>query len=146
MNLNIKIDPLCTETEVVIRTREMTDELQDMIRLLSGEKSFYVLGFKNSTVLILEPLKIVRIYSDSGKIYAKTDSDQYILRARLYELEEQLDSKVFVRISNSEIINLKKVRGFDFSFSGTICVHLNNGETTYVSRRYVSKIKQVLGM
>lgn len=146
MKLNIKIDPLCSETEVVITAKEMTDELQNMIRLLSNEKSFYVLGFKNSTVLILEPPKIVRIYSDSGKIYAKTESEQYILRARLYELEEQLDSKLFVRISNSEIINLKKVKSFDFSLSGTICVHLNNGETTYVSRRYVSKIKQVLGM
>ena len=52
----------------------------------------------------------------------------------------------FVRISNSEIINLKKVSGFDLSFVGTICVSLSNGTVTYASRRYVSKIKDLLGM
>lgn len=51
-----------------------------------------------------------------------------------------------MRISNGEIINLKKVRGFDLSFVGTICVTLSNGTVTYVSRRYVSKIKQLFGI
>ena len=64
----------------------------------------------------------------------------------MYELEDRLDKNSFVRISNSEIINLKKVKGFDLSFTGTICVKMKNGRVTYVSRRYVSKIKQVLGI
>lgn len=52
----------------------------------------------------------------------------------------------FVRISNSEIINLKKVKNFDLSFVGTISVEMANGTTTYVSRRYVAKIKKLLGL
>ena len=51
-----------------------------------------------------------------------------------------------MRISNSEMINLKTVRSFDLSLAGTICVSLKNGETAYVSRRYVSRIKEALGM
>ena len=49
-------------------------------------------------------------------------------------------------ISNGEIINIKKVKGFDLSFTGTICVSLSNGTVTYVSRRYVSKIRHLLGI
>ena len=71
---------------------------------------------------------------------------EYTLRLRLYEAEERLKPLRFVRISNSEIINLKKVRSFDLSFTGTICVILADGSKTYVSRRYVSKIKEVLGI
>ena len=52
----------------------------------------------------------------------------------------------FVRISNSEIINLKKVRHFDLQLAGTICVSLLDGSTSYVSRRYVAKIKEILGL
>jgi DNA-binding LytR/AlgR family response regulator len=73
-------------------------------------------------------------------------ASEFILRVRLYELEERLDKTRFVRISNSEIVNLKAVKKIDLSFTGTIGITLSNGATSYVSRRYVSKIKQVLGM
>lgn len=79
-------------------------------------------------------------------VYRKTVDGEYQLRLRLYELEERLDKDDFVRISNSEIINLKRVKGFDLSYTGTICVFFQNDTVTYVSRRYVKKIKQVLGI
>ena len=91
-------------------------------------------------------LQIYRIVASEGKVYAVTDEGEYQLRLRLYELENRLDKGSFVRISNSEIINLKRVKGFDLSLAGTICVRLTNGMVTYVSRRYVARIKQVLGI
>ncbi|MED9904979.1 MAG: LytTR family DNA-binding domain-containing protein [Lachnospiraceae bacterium] len=57
---------------------------------------------------ILEPASIYRIYSANQKVFAVTDKGEYILRSRLYELESRLEKDNFVRISNSEIINLKK--------------------------------------
>ena len=86
------------------------------------------------------------MYSSDGKIIAVTDEGEFFLRQRLYEMEERLDSSRFVRISNSEIINLKKVKSFDMSFAGTICVSMSDSAVTYVSRRYVSKIKKILGI
>jgi len=38
------------------------------------------------------------------------------------------------------------VKQFDLSLAGTICVMLVDGTVTYVSRRYVSKIKNILGI
>ena len=93
----------------------------------------------------MEKADIIRIYADTGKTAAVTDKGIYVIKHRLYELEELLYGDSFVRISNSEIINLKKVDNFDMSFTGTICVKLSNGESVYVSRRYVPKIKKILG-
>ena len=89
---------------------------------------------------------MIRIYLNSGKVVAVTDKGEHILRLRLYEIEKLLLTDQFIRISNSEIINLKKVNNFDLSFTGTICVKLSNGVTTYVSRRYVPKLKKILGI
>ena len=61
-------------------------------------------------------------------------------------MEEQLDNRKFVRISNSEIVNIKKIKKLDTSLTGTICMYLEGEKMTYVSRRYVSKIKKVLGI
>ncbi len=97
-------------------------------------------------VEVLEPSSILRLYAESGKVYAQTEAGEYTLRLRLYELEDWLDKATFVRISNSEIINIRKVKQFDLSFSGTICVSLSNGAVTYASRRYVGRLKQILGL
>ena len=94
----------------------------------------------------MEQTDLIRIYLNSGKVVAVTDKGEYILRLRLYEIEKLLLTDQFIRISNSEIINLKKVNNFDLSFTGTICVKLSNGVTTYVSRRYVPKLKKILGI
>ena len=146
MQVEIKIDDNCIEPKVIIITDKVTDEINDILNMLSSKTPEVITGFYNDLAEILSPDDIIRIFAEDGKIFASVNSKEYILRQRLYELEEQLNKYSFVRISNSEIINLKKVRNFDLSLSGTICVTLSDGTATYVSRRYVSKIKQVLGL
>ncbi len=60
------------------------------------------------------------------------------------KVEVKLDRHTFVRISNSEIINLKKVTALDLTLSGTIKMTLQGGTVCWVSRRYVKKIKEAL--
>lgn len=146
MQIEIKIDNLCTEPKVIVMADKISEEVNLIIKKLSAEAPAVLAGFREDILKILEQQTIIRIYATSGKIYAVTDEGEYTLRLRLYELEERLDKSCFVRISNSEIINLKKVKNFDLSFTGTICVSFFDGSVTYVSRRYVSKIKQALGI
>lgn len=146
MQIEIKIDSSCTEPKIVVMTDKMTDQVNDLVKRLSEESPQVLTGFREEQVVILNQKSIIRIYASTGKVYALTENGEYVLRMRLYELENRLDNNSFVRISNSEIINLKKVKGFDLSFAGTICVTLSDGTVTYVSRRYISKIKQVLGI
>lgn len=146
MQIEIKIDRSCEEPKIMIRTAQMTEQVTALVKMLSAGTPQLLVGFRADALEILEQTDIIRIYAANGKVYARTDQGEYILRARLYELEERLDKSRFVRISNSEIINLKKVKNFDLSFAGTICVSLSDGTVTYVSRRYVAKIKQVFGI
>ena len=146
MQVEIKIDDNCIEPKVIIVTDKVTDEINDILNALSSKTPEVITGFYNDLAEILSPEDIIRIYAEGGKTFAFANKKKYILRQRLYELEEQLTKHGFVRISNSEIINLKKVRNFDLSLSGTICVTLSDNTTTYVSRRYISRIKQVLGL
>lgn len=146
MQIEVKIDSSVNEPKVIILTDKMTEEINEIIRRISEMETQMIAGFKEGIVTILDQKDILRIYSANSKVYAITATDEYTLRLRLYELEERLKREAFVRISNSEIINLKKVKCFDLSFTGTICVTLSDGTRTYVSRRYVSKIKDVLGI
>lgn len=146
MQVEIKIDSSYTEPKLIILTAAMTDDVNRIINRLSKEPPQIISGSKDEKIEVIEQKDLVRVYANAGKIFAVTDKGEYTLRLRLYEMEERLNSSQFVRISNSEIINLKKVKNFDLSFTGTICVELANGTTTYVSRRYVSKLKAILGI
>lgn len=146
MQVEIKINSAYVEPKIIIMTAAMTEDVNIIIEKLSKDTPQIISGSKNEKIEVIEQEDLIRVYSNSGKVFAVTDKGEYTARLRLYEMEERLNSNQFVRISNSEIINFKKVKNFDLSFTGTICVEFMNGTTTYVSRRYVSKIKTILGI
>ncbi len=146
MQLEVKIDSSCIEPKVIILTASMTEDVNTILNKLSDHVPQIISGSKDNRIEVIEQADLIRIYASAGKVFAVTKRGEYALRLRLYEIEERLPSHQFVRISNSEIINLKNVNNFDLSFTGTICVKLANDTITYVSRRYVSKLKKILGI
>ena len=103
-------------------------------------------AYKDDMAKIVYVTDIFRIYTGNQKVYIQTLQGEYAIRYRLYELEEALDKKQFLRISNSEIVNVKKIRDIDLSIIGRICIRFSNDTQTYVSRRYIPKIKKSLGI
>lgn len=144
MRIDIQIDPTCTEPRIVVHTDRMTGEIATLLEKLEAPR--ILMGFRDEKATILDPAGILRAYATGGKVYVRTAEGEYVVRMRLYELENRLDRSRFVRISHSEIINLGKARGFDLSLAGTIRVTLEDGTACWVSRRYVSRIRQVLGI
>lgn len=146
MKIKINIDSSYSEPEIVVHAAQVDERLQSIVDSLSQLSNESIIGFKDESVFMLQPEKLFRIYSLQGKIYADDINETYRLRLRLYEAEERLAAYVWVRISHSEIINLKQVKCFDLNLSGTVGVEFINGARSFVSRRYVSKIKTVLGI
>lgn len=146
MKIEVKLDETCQEPKVIIVANQMTEEISSLLDRLSDDLPQGIVGSNGDAIHLLESSDIVRIYAAVGKVFAVTEKKEYGLRLRLYEVEEKLNGKGFVRISNSEIINIRKARKFDLSMAGTICVSLSNGNVSFVSRRYVAKIKKILGI
>lgn len=146
MQIEIRFDQNCKEPRVLITTDQMTDEIHELMRWLQAASPLMLAGFQEDLAEPLSPDEIIRVYAASGKVFAVTKKGEYVLCLRLYEAEERLNRNLFVRISQSELVNLKQVKRFDLSFTGTIGLLLSDGTTSYASRRYVAKIKQLLEM
>ncbi len=146
MKIEVKLDENCLETKIIVITQRMTEEITTLMQRLTEETPQGIVGFDGDVVRLLESSEIVRIYAAGGKVFAVIGNKEYVLHMRLYEAEERLNGKGFIRISNSEMINIKKAKKFDLSTVGTICVSLSNGDISFVSRRYVTKIKKTLGI
>lgn len=144
MKIKFDIQKGYTEPEIHLCHREKTPELICIHEMLENFLGTGLRVQKGQEVRTLVPSQMVRIYSASKKVYIRTGEDCYEVKERLYTLEEQLGDWGFVRISNSEIVNIGQIEKLDMSYTGTIRMYMKNGDETYVSRRYVKKIKEEL--
>ena len=138
-----------TKEEEVTATVHQRTELTDSIELLVMQHTGTdrIAAYTEDDMCLLPFSRIECITILDGKTYAVDQKGtQYRLKQRLYELEESLPPSDFIRISNSEIVNIHKIRRLDTSLTGTIRMQLAGDVETYVSRRYVTKIKKSLGL
>lgn len=145
MKIDVTLDPALEELLVKVLSPGETEELRALLARL--EEPERLTGFRGGEAVPLEPGEVLRFYGEDKEVRAQAlGGEIYTVRLRLYELEERLPRREFVRVSHSEIVNWKKVTALDLSLSGTIRVTLEGGVATYVSRRYVKRIKEVLGI
>lgn len=145
MDVEIKIDQNYNKPKIIIYTNEITDEINNFINNVKAIDTKKIIAFKEEKMYILNSDNIESIFSQNGKVFARDiNNELYIIKNRLYELETILDAKKFIRISNSEIVNIDRVKNFDFNFIGTILINFKSKNTSYVSRRYIPKIKKFL--
>lgn len=149
MKVEINIDRSVEKVNVLITAQErdrMVDALYKHITEF-GKKSLETLtAYRDDIARIVDVADIFRIFTGNQKVYIQTCQGEYIIRYRLYELEAALDKKQFLRISNSEIVNIRKIRDIDLRITGRICICFMDNTQTYVSRRYIPKIKKSLGI
>lgn len=146
MKVEVNVDKNCEETKIVIYTKNIEDKIVKLIENLQNKEAEQLNGFKDNEMYLLNQNDIETIYTEDGKVFARENENKYLIKKRLYELEEILNPNKFVRISNSEIVNMKKVKKINLKLSGTIILHFTNDNKTYVSRRYLKKIKEYLGV
>ena len=146
MNIEIKIDKKIKENKIIVQVNEMTDEISNIIDLLKSTNNEKLKVYLDEELYFIDENDIETVYSSDGKVFVKANDKDYQSKMRLYELENILNKKTFLRISKSEIINISKVKSINTNLIGTIIITFFNGNKTYSSRRYISKIKEFLGI
>ena len=147
VDIRLEIDSSCQKPEVIIRSdrqTELTDRIISALKRCLGDEYPPIAAYQRDTLVFVAQNDIIRVYTENRKLILRTKDGRYELRQPLKELEEKLDREHFVRISRFEIINLRKVSGFDFSNTGTIRVLFQDGSETWVARRYIQPIQQRL--
>ncbi len=146
MKVKLLIDKQYKEMECHICSDRNDAAINEALRLARSVFDTSLVAYAGDETVMVPVSDIIRIYGANKQVYVTTQTGEYRIKERLYELEEKLDDKCFVRISNSEIINVKKLVRMDTSMTGTIRMFLEGDIDTYVSRRYVTKIKKALGI
>lgn len=147
VDIEIQIDPECHDPVIRIRTDRKTQLVENIVHAIETcADSGYPLiaGYRDREMELLSQRDIIRVYVETRKVRICTGSGVYDSRKTLAWLETVLNADRFVRISRFEIVNIRKITRFDFSIAGTVHIVFDDGSVTWVARRYVRAIQQML--
>ena len=146
MKLFLREIPTVSETEVEVRFRERDSEVENIVRAISSSGDvIYGIDDKGDTEMIYIS-QILYIEAVDKDVFAYRAEGVYRIRKTLYELEDDLKEKLFVRISKSTIVNIKAVKSIAPEDFRRVKLLLKNGEYLIVSRSYANGFKSAIGM
>lgn len=145
MKVTVEELPGLGQTEVVIRCPRLdarTSRLVELLRLSDARLT----GERDGETCILDGADVLYIDTVDRGTFLYTAEGVYETRLRLYELEDQLAGRDFIRVSKSAIVNFAQVRSLRPDFGGRLRLTLTNGEIIVANRRYAPVIREKLGL
>lgn len=146
MEVKLKENHNLDENHIVIEVRAITEEIENLSHHIKTISNPAILkGRQDDKMSLVNVKNIYRVFIQNRKVMIGLVDSQLTVSKRLYQIEEKL-SVDFVKISQSELINITHVRQFKLQKNGFMKVIMKNGDVTYSSRRYLNKIKERLGL
>ena len=143
MRIRVEIDNQITDDEVIIKCRELTDEvttIQRAIAEVTSKKQQFVF-YKKEVEYYFSLDEILFFETETDGICAHTVDDIYKVKYRLCELEDLLP-RCFVRVSKSTILNITHIYSMEHNITSYSTVQFQKShKQVYVSRRYYKSLK-----
>lgn len=145
MKIEIDIDEKYTDLGVKVTAPDLTPDIERIISLMRMMDMQIPVKRDDETIL-LDVDEILYIEAVERNTFVYTKDSTYESALKLYEFEQQLPEKDFIRISKQSILNLRKVKSLKADINRKIRATLLNGEQIVVSRTYAEDLRKRLGI
>lgn len=143
--MNIQILEHKEDLQVIIQCKKKNDEV---LRLKTHIELFdkKLLAKKENEQCFIQLSEVLYFEAVENHTFLYTQDEVMETKLRLYELEDMLSEKDFIRISKSLIVNVNQIRSLKPELNRTILATMCNGEQLYISRRYVQAVRKLLSI
>lgn len=132
------------ELEIIIKCKKIDDNIKQIVSLFEDKP--YLIGKLNDRTYQIKIEDIYYLEANEDHIFIYCKNKVYETNLRLYELENKLDTRYFIRISKSIILNLRKLASVKAYLNGRYEATLINNERVIITRHYVNDFKKKFGM
>ena len=143
MKLEMRKIPESEPEMMEIRYHWVTDEIREIVSFVKSRQG-QLSAIRDGKRFEGPVVDLLYAESVDDRVFLYTASDSYEIRMKLYELEDLLKNRSFLRISKSMLVNLMKISSVRPALNGRFSAILKNGEEIIISRKYVPALKQVL--
>lgn len=132
-----------TKEQVLIRCHAVTEEVRQIESFVRSRRGTLV-GVRDAKQYPVPLSDVCYIESVDGRTFLYTKEQVYETPRRLYELEDLLRPRHFLRVSKSMLVDLMRLRSVRPAFNGRFTAVLDSGEEIIISRNYVKDLKAAL--
>ena len=129
--------------QLEIRCHEITEEIREIVTFVKTRQG-NLTGVQEGRQFEVPVMDVCYIEAVDNKIFLYTQNQVYETKQKLYELEEMLKERYFLRVSKALLLNLMKVRSIKPALNGRFTAVLQSGEEIIISRKYVPQLKAAL--
>lgn len=145
MKIEIDIDGKYKDLGVKITSPGMTPEVEKIVSLMRMV-DMQIAVRKGEETILLDAVRILYVEAVERNTFVYTTEEVYESDFKLYEFEQQLSERDFIRVSKQGLLNLKQVKSLRADVNRKIRVTLQNGEQIIVSRMYADELRKRLGV
>jgi two-component system, LytTR family, response regulator len=102
---------------------------------------------KTDGKIIFVPLRSIYWLKSAGnyvEVFIGEQGEKFLVRETLSSFEERLNTRRFIRIHRSVIVNTQRIREMRPRYTGEYHVTLDNGKELTLSRGYRSQLHRIL--
>ena len=147
-NFTHRINPELEENEIKVEANKS----QDLFEVLSHLEKLNVyqedtLALKtDDEIIFLQKNEVIFAEVIQKKLSVYTKNEVFTTTKTLSSLIDALPSDMFLQVTKSSVLNIKAIKKVEPSFSGNLIANLRNNQKVSISRRYVGRLKNKLGI
>ena len=128
---------------IEIHCYRISEEVREIIAFVKSRQG-QLTGTADERQYEIAVSDVFYIESVDNRNFIYTKDKVYETRQKLYELEEILKEKRFLRVSKSTLLNLMKVSAIKPALNSRFTAELFSGEQVIITRKYVPELKKAL--
>jgi DNA-binding LytR/AlgR family response regulator len=130
----------------IIFNEKDTDKVIEIIEALVKKEDIMIQVFNAVGQKQVSSTMIEYFIVENDEINAFVGQEKYAIKMKLYEIEELLSDKPFIRVSKYAMVNVNQIDYIKPALNSKLLLLMKNGDELEVNRRYYKSFKKTLNI
>jgi DNA-binding LytR/AlgR family response regulator len=120
------------------------EKVSNLLTIISKGEEIYVVGYNQFGSRRVEVRNILYFIVENDDLICVLHDTRMIVKMKLYETEELLKDKSFVRVSKYALVNIDKIEYIKVQLNSKLDLQMVNGDHCEVNRSYLKDFRRAL--
>lgn len=130
----------------IVFSEDQLAKVSKILDLIAKGEDVYITGYDSIGQKNIESRYIHYFTIEDEDVYAVLSKQKFIVKMKMYELEDLLKEKHFIRVSKYTLVNINKIEYIKPALNSKLVLLMKNKDQVEVNRHYYKTFKKTLNI